>query len=76
MKSTAEYIYDISVKESLRFIEQDPDLDAITVKTKRFFLRLMTDRVVDRFFNDFENKFGKEVPKTEILFLNCDEKQV
>lgn len=75
-KSTAEYIYDIAVEESLRFIEQDPDLAAMTVKQKRFVLRLMTDRVVDRFFNDLEKKFGKEVQKTEIRFLNCHEKQL
>ena len=75
-KSTAEYIYDIAVEESLMFIEQDPDLAAMTVKQKRFVLRLMTDRVVDRFFNDLEKKFGKEVQKTEIRFLNCHEKQL
>ena len=75
-KSTAEYIYDIAVEGSLRFIEQDPDLAAMTVKQKRFVLRLMTDRVVDRFFNDLEKKFGKEVQKTEIRFLNCHEKQL
>ena len=75
-KSTAEYIYDIAVEESLRFIEQDPDLAAMTVKQKRFVLRLMTDRVVDRFFNDLEKKFGKEVQKSEIRFLNCHEKQL
>ena len=75
-KSTAEYSYDIAVEESLMFIEQDPDLAAMTVKQKRFVLRLMTDRVVDRFFNDLEKKFGKEVQKTEIRFLNCHEKQL
>ena len=75
-KSTAEYIYDIAVEESLMFIEQDPDLAAMIVKQKRFVLRLMTDWVVDRFFNDLEKKFGKEVQKTEIRFLNCHEKQL
>ena len=30
---------------------------------KRFILRLMTDRVVDRFFEDFEKKWDKKCQK-------------
>ena len=32
----------------------------MTDKQKRFVLRLMTDRVVDRFFEDFEKKKKKK----------------
>ena len=45
---------------------------------KRFILRLMTDRVVDRFFEDFEKKMGQKVPKikTEVCFVTCDDCQM
>ena len=57
------------------FIREDADLNAMTDKQKRFVLRLMTDRVVDRFFEDFEKKMGQKVPKTktEICFVTCDD---
>ena len=47
----------------------------MTDKQKRFVLRLMADRVVDRFFEDFEKKMGQKVPKikTEICFVTCDD---
>ena len=50
----------------------------MTDKQKRFVLRLMTDRVVDRFFEDFEKKMGQKVPKTktEICFVTCDDCQM
>ena len=47
------------------FIREDADLNAMTDKQKRFVLRLMTDRVVDRFFEDFEKKNGTKSAKNK-----------
>ena len=62
--ATTDYIYDVALEESSRFIREDADLNAMTDKQKRFVLRLMTDRVVDRFFEDFEKKKKKKKTKS------------
>ena len=49
----------------------------MTERQKKFVLRLMTDRIVDRFIADFEKKVNKSTGspniKTEICFVTCDE---
>ena len=62
-KATTDYIYDVALEKAIRFIREDADLNAMTDKQKRFVLRLMTDRVVERFFEDFEKKWDKKCQK-------------
>ena len=76
-KASADFIHDVAFEESLRFIREDPELNSMTERQKKFVLRLMTDRVVDRFIADFEKKVNKSTGspniKTEICFVTCDE---
>ena len=48
----------------------------MTERQKKFMIRLMTDRVVDRFFAELSKKIDnapKASVKTEICFVTCDD---
>ena len=55
-KALADFIQDVAKEESLRFIEEDPELNSMAERQKKFMIRLMTDRVVDRFFAELSKK--------------------
>ena len=66
-KASADFIQD--KEESLRFIEEEPELNSMTKRQKKFMIRLMTDRVVDRYFAELSKKIDnapKASVKTEI----------
>ena len=75
-KASANFIQDVAKEESLRFIEEEPELNSMTERQKKFIIRLMTDRVVDRFFSELSKKIDnalKASVKTEICFVTCDD---
>ena len=73
-RASADFIQDVAHDESLTFIEENPELRSMTKRQKNFVRRLMTERIVDRFFADLSKRpsVGANV-KTEICFVTCDE---
>ena len=73
-RASADFIQDVADDESLRFIEENPELRSMTERQKNFVRRLMTERIVDRFFADLSKRASVEANiKTEICFVTCDD---
>ena len=73
-EASADFIQDVAKEEPLRFIEEDSESNSMTERLKKFMIRLMTDRVVDRFFAELFKKIDiapKASVKTEICFVTC-----
>ena len=73
-RASTDFIQDVAHDESLRFIEENPKLGSMTERRKSFVRRLMTERIVDRFFADLSIRVsvGANI-KTEICFVTCDD---
>ena len=73
-RASTDFIKDVAHDESLRFIEENPKLRSMAQRQKNFVRkrRLMTERIVDRFFADLSKRasVGANI-KTEICFVTC-----
>ena len=69
-----DYIFDMAKEDSCKFIEDDPDLNTMSLAQKKFVVKLMSDRIVDKYMLRFKREIYKKMmdeKKAEIDLSEC-----
>lgn len=80
---TTDFMFELAREESIAFIEEDDDLKTMIDEQKKIVIKLMCDRIVDKYmlrfkrelYKNMENEKAAEDKTIHIdLSCNCDEK--
>lgn len=69
--AATDFMFEMAKEESLKFIEEDKDLCTMTEAPKKFVIKLMCDRIVDKYMIRFKRELYQKLKKekaTEIDF--------
>ena len=74
-----DYIFDMAKEDSCKFIEDDPDLTTMSLAQKKFVVKLMSDRIVDKYMLRFKREIYKKMmdekkAETDLSECVCPEK--
>ena len=65
-EAATDFMFKMAKEESIKLIEEDRDLSSMTDQQKNFFVKLMCDRVVEKYMQKFKRELYRKVKSEKV----------
>ena len=65
-EAATDFMFEMAKEESIKLIEEDRDLSSMTDQQKKIFVKLMCDRVVEKYMQKFKRELHRKVKSEKV----------